>query len=179
MEMLEPMYAQSTSIHVQPCHCTCGFCASGLCADMKSSLRNFMNHSLCPSSIKMVGSNHSYYNWNCINLQCDYCWLNRGYHILNCPLSNWDSDNGTPVIIYFYPFFSANLTSCFLTALISWNTYMSVDHQVVNRTTSANAGFLHHLCAPPRRLPAKMQFVKTTTSQKVFSAKLIDAVRGF
>ena len=66
------------------------------CSDFKDSISSFMELSLCPAipSLSISGSHFNFYSWKCISLQCDNCWRNKAFHLLNFPEGNWDSDTG-------------------------------------------------------------------------------------
>ena len=93
-KFIEKLDDKVSLLHGKPCQCPCAGCVASLCKTAKWRLSTFMEHSLCAPAAKIEGSKMLFFNWNCINLQCNYCWLNRGYHVLNCTFSKWDSMQG-------------------------------------------------------------------------------------
>ena len=93
--LLAPLLKEIVRLHHPGCICLCGSCSSRSCLEFKATLPAFMKHSLCPATNSLHGSNVSFFNWTCVKLQCEQCWLHSENHVLNCPLSDWSSRTGT------------------------------------------------------------------------------------
>ena len=94
--LLQTVGKEIFRLHVEGCQCPCPGCDSDACANFKPTVSAFLKHSLCAATPKMLGTNVEFFNWSCLRLQCARCWDNRFFHVLNCPMSNWTSEQGLP-----------------------------------------------------------------------------------
>ena len=88
-KIVKPFRSHLLSNHPANCPCDCGTCSEKKCRPEAMDTNWLQTHFLCTKAQLLHGSEHNYYSWECLQLKCEKCFLNKP-SVLLCERSAFD-----------------------------------------------------------------------------------------